>query len=169
MTSGSTRRYESKPLAYDLMSMDDICALPVSDWTEDDAHLYLWVPDAILLEGGAARVMRAWGFKPGRVIVWWAKRNPGLGRFPRAAHEAVVLGRRGSLPYAELDAGSVQEWKQPYVNGAKSHSAKPDGMLDLVERASPGPYLEMFARRARLGWDYWGDESLGTADMEATA
>jgi N6-adenosine-specific RNA methylase IME4 len=63
--------------------------------------------------------------------------------------------------------GSVQRWHAPRArnNGGRIHSAKPDGALDLVEQASPGPYLEMFARRARFGWDYWGDESLETATV----
>lgn len=148
------------------MSLEAIRALPVGELAEDDAHLYLWVPDRLLIEGEAARVVRAWGFEPGRTIVWWAKRNYGLGRFPRVAHEAVLLARRGSLPYAEVGEPSVQEWRQVYSSEGKVHSAKPDGMLDLVERASPGPYLELFARRARLGWDYAGDESLSTVEVE---
>ena len=164
---GNGKRYEGKVLAYDLMTVEAICALPVADLAEDDAHMYLWIPDRLLIEGVAQQVLSAWGFKPGRVIVWWAKRNPGLGRFPRAAHEAIVLGVRGSLAYSDeaANTASVQDWKQPYANGGKQHSAKPDGMLDLVERASPGPYLEMFARRARFGWDYWGDQSLETTTM----
>lgn len=49
------------------------------------------------------------------------------------------------------------------------HSEKPEAFLDLVERISPGPYLELFARRDRLGWDTWGDESLGTAELSGAA
>ena len=158
------RVYKGKPLAYGLMQLDEICALPVDALAEPDAHLYLWIPDSLLIAGVAERVVRAWGFKPGRVIVWWAKRSLGLGRFPRPAHEAIVLGSRGDLSYNEAltTVGSVQEWKQPYANGAKLHSAKPDGAYDLIERASPGPYAELFARRARFGWDYpIGDQALG--------
>lgn len=167
---GNGKRYKGKPLAYPLMTLEEIYALPVREWAEDDAHLYLWIPDRLLIEGVAQRVMDAWGFTAGRIIVWWAKRNPGLGRFPRAAHEAVVLGTRGQLPYSDTVANtaSVQDWPQPYANGGKLHSAKPDAMLDLVEQASPGPYLEMFARRARLGdWHYYGNESLETAEVAA--
>jgi N6-adenosine-specific RNA methylase IME4 len=97
----------------------------------------------------------------------WAKKGYGLGRFPRPQHESLIVCRRGTLPFNVADAGSVQHWKQPYENGARAHSAKPDGSIDLIERASPGPYLELFARRARFGWDYWGDESLGTAELSA--
>jgi N6-adenosine-specific RNA methylase IME4 len=169
-------------LPYGRMSIEDICALPVSDLAEADAHLYLWIPDEFLVEGDGARVARAWGFQTGRIVVgeyddetdaaallWWRKRGYGLGRFPRPQHEALVVCRRGALPFSDevRDVGSVQEWKFPYENGARAHSRKPDGSIDLIERASPGPYLELFARRARFGWDYWGDESLQTAVMGA--
>jgi N6-adenosine-specific RNA methylase IME4 len=154
-------------LPYDRMSIDAICALPVSDLAEADAHLYLWIPDEFLIEGVGARVVRAWGFEPGRLLIWH-KTGFGLGRFPRPQHEALIVCRRGSLPFQVADVGSVQTWKFPYENGARAHSRKPDGSIDLIERASPGPYLELFARRARLGdWHYWGDESLGTAEMVA--
>lgn len=164
--SGTSKRliYDAREPAYELMSLDAISALPIADLVENDAHLYLWIPDAHLVAGNGRRVARAWGFTPGRVILWWAKRNPGLGGFPRPAHEALLVCRRGNLPYALKNASSVQEWKQPYANGGKLHSAKPDGAYDLIAGASPGPYAELFARRARIGWDYpIGDEALGGA------
>lgn len=167
-------------LPYARMAIEDMCALPVSGLAEDDAHLYLWIPDEFLIEGAGARVARAWGFDPGRILVaedgeahtaasllYWRKRGFGLGRFPRPMHEALLVCQRGRLPFGATDVGSVQTWKFPYENGARAHSRKPDGALDLIERVSPGPYVELFARRARFGWDYWGDESLGTATMEA--
>ena len=165
VSSGSVRKYEAKGPAYRQMSIDEICTLPVTWLAGEDAHLYLWAPDKVIIEGWAAKVVRAWGFEPGRQIVW-VKQNAGLGHFPRPAHECFITARRGNMSYAVDSEFSVQYWKQPYANGAKLHSAKPDGMLDLVEKASPGPYLEMFARRARFGWDYWGDESLETAVVD---
>lgn len=167
-SSGCNRIYPATLPTYGLMPFADICALPVSDLAADDAHLYLWVPDKHLVEGNAARLARAWGFEPGRLIVWH-KRNMGLGKFPRPAHEAVLLCSRGTLAYGVSDVPSVQAWKQPYDGGRKIHSAKPDGFLDLVERASPGPYLELFARRQRLGWDTWGNEALNHVDLGDTA
>lgn len=155
-----------KGLEYLTMSIEAIAELPVSDLAEDDAHLFVWIPDAHLVEGHGAMITRAWGFEPGRLIIW-RKRGYGLGRFPRPAHEALIVCRRGSLPFAVADEGSVQDWKQPYENGARKHSAKPDGALDLIERASPGPYLELFARRQRLGWDTWGNEALGHVELGA--
>jgi N6-adenosine-specific RNA methylase IME4 len=151
-------------LPYGRMSIEDICALDVDGLAQEAAHLYLWVPDEFLIDGSAGAVLSAWGFPRGRLLIW-SKRGFGLGRFPRPQHEAVIVSRRGALPFQVTDVGSVHEWKFPYENGARTHSRKPDGFLDLVERASPGPYVEMFARRARFGWDYWGDQSLGTAEL----
>lgn len=150
-----------KGLQYQTMSIEEIAALPVSSLAEDDAHLFLWIPDCHLIAGHGAVVAVAWGFEPGRLIIW-SKRGYGLGRFPRPAHEALIVCRRGKLAFTVADQGSVQVWKQPYENGARKHSAKPDGAYDLIEQASPGPYAELFARRARLGWDYpIGDQALG--------
>jgi N6-adenosine-specific RNA methylase IME4 len=158
----------SPGLGYETMTVDAICALAVAELAEDDAHLYLWIPDRFLIEGDGARVCRAWGFRPGRTLVWH-KPNWGLGTFPRPQHESVIVAKRGSLPYALRDVGSVQEWKQVYERAgrvmSKKGSAKPDGFVDLVERASPGPYLELFARRQRLGWDTWGDEALEHVEL----
>ena len=88
----------------------------------------------------------------------WEKPNFGVGVFPRHCHEPLLVCRRGKLPFtAKRDVRSVQKWRQPQLtNGGKTHSAKPDAALDLVETASPGPYLELFCRRPRFGWDSWG-------------
>lgn len=154
------------PLPYETMSIDAICALPIGDMATAAAHLYLWIPDQFLIAGDGARVAAAWGFTPIRLLVW-RKTGFGLGRFPRPQHEAVIVCKRGSLPFAIADVGSVQTWKMPYkrivtstgrAGAARDHSRKPEELQDLVERASPGPYLELFARRARPGWSSWGDQ-----------
>lgn len=167
---GEWHRNNAKGLPYATMSVDEIAALPVSNLAESDAHLYLWITDGLLLEGVGAHVVREWGFQRPRLLIW-RKACFGLGAFPRPQHEALVIARRGKLNFKPRDVGSVQDW--PMVFGpagrsvARVHSAKPDAALDLIERASPGPYLEMFARRARFGWDYWGDEALQTVEMSA--
>lgn len=154
------------PLPYQTLTVAEIAALPVAELADADAHLYLWIPDQFLIEGAGARVAKAWGFKPIRLLVW-RKTGYGLGRFPRPQHEAVIVCRRGTLPFAVRDVGSVQTWKMPYkriidrhgkVGAARDHSHKPGELQDLVERASPGPYLELFARRQRPGWSVWGDQ-----------
>lgn len=167
--AGGQRRADT-PLAYELMTLEEIRVLPVADLAEDDAHLYLWVTPEHHRCGGGVSVAEAWGFKVIHEIIW-AKPNFGMGAFPRHQHEPLLVARRGKLPFALRNVGSVQRWPQPYTttrNGGtgKTHSAKPDAALDLIEQASPGPYLEMFARRARLGdWSYWGDESLETVSL----
>ncbi len=159
-------RVLKRALGYPTMSIDCIAALPVQDMAEDDAHLYLWIPDRFLIEGDGARVARAWGFRPGRTLVW-AKTGFGLGTFPRPQHESLIVCKRGKLPFNVNNVGSVHTWKYAYEHGARVHSRKPDGAIDLIEQVSPGPYVELFSRRHRLGWDVWGNESANTAEMPA--
>lgn len=162
-SSGSERVYAAAEPAYKLMSIEDICRLPVGGLAAEEAHLYLWIPDPLLVLGVGATVAEAWDFRPGRPLIW-RKRNMGLGEFPRPAHEVCLVCTRGASLFRVRDQPSVQTWKQVYVNGGKLHSAKPDGFYDLVKTASPGPYAELFARRGRLGWDYpIGDQALGGA------
>jgi N6-adenosine-specific RNA methylase IME4 len=162
MGSGG-RRKRGTVQPYALMSMEDIHALPVSSVAADRAHIYLWTTAKLNARGIGIGTLEAWGFDwVGEII--WRKSNFGLGVFPRPQHEVLVIGRRGGLPFRRRDVGSVQDWRQDYsANGGKRHSVKPDGCADLIESNSPGPYLELFARRARFGWDYWGDQSLSTA------
>lgn len=168
--AGGQRRADTE-IGYDLMTLEEIKALPVDALAESDSHLFLWVTAELHRRGEGVAVAEAWGFTAVDEIIW-AKPNFGMGAFPRRQHEPLLVCRRGNLPFALRDVGSVQRWPQPYTttrNGGtgKTHSAKPEAALDLVERASPGPYLELFARCARFGWDYWGDESLGTVEMPA--
>lgn len=155
---------EARPmLAYGTMSVEEIAALPVKDWAEDDAALFVWTTHRYL--AAAPGIARAWGFDPVKLLVW-AKAPTGFsvgGTFGNAT-EFVLYARRGR----NIATGRVSRdwWDWPRKGG---HSAKPDAFLDVVEQTHPGPYLEMFARRARMGWDYWGDESLGTAQMPGAA
>lgn len=155
-----------KGMPYKTMPVGEIAALPVDRLAEADAHLFLWIPECHLIQVHAATTLAAWGFDPGRARnLVWKKTGYGLGTWPRPQHETMVVCPRGSLPFAVRNLGSVVEVSQVYENGARKHSAKPDLFIDLIEQTSPGPYLELFARRARFGWDYWGDQSLGTAEM----
>jgi N6-adenosine-specific RNA methylase IME4 len=170
-TSWGRAAFGRKDLGYGTMTVEAIKALPVAGLADDDAHLFLWAPDQFLISGEAGQVAESWGFTPGRVLLFWAKPGIGLGHFPRPQHEAVLVCRRGSLPWLRRDVGSVQEWPQPYGPAgrsiAKIGSAKPEHSLDLIESVSPGPYLELFARRQRLGWDTWGNEALNHVDLGA--
>ncbi|HET7052787.1 MAG TPA: MT-A70 family methyltransferase [Solirubrobacterales bacterium] len=167
------RRRRDTVLGYETMSVPDIAALfDASQWASD-ATLLLWVTRDALHSGGAREVALAWGFTQPVGEFIWAKPNFGTGAFPRSGHETCVIYRRGKgslRPDAPRNIHSVQPWTQPYsAEAGKTHSAKPDAFLDLVEIGFEPPYLELFARRARFGWDYWGDESLGTAQMPAEA
>jgi N6-adenosine-specific RNA methylase IME4 len=156
---------KSKPLPYRTMSVEEIATLPVGDMAMPDAHVYMWVTNRYVRE--AYPIMEAWGFRPVTLLTWAkAPMGMGLGGAFVQTTEHILFGRRGRDVAQERAKSTWWAWKRPF-NGGPVHSAKPDGFLDLVEQVSPGPYLEMFARRARFGWDYFGDESLGTAEMVA--
>jgi N6-adenosine-specific RNA methylase IME4 len=146
------------------MTVDAIANLPVNSLADDNCHLYLWTIDQFLLDGSTARVAKAWGFPVGRLMVW-KKSHYGLGTFPRPQHEAVLVCRRGSEPFSVRNIGSVFDAPIPFMGGLRLHSAKPESFFDLVEVNSPGPRLEMFARRQRLGWDTWGNEALEHVEL----
>ncbi len=151
----------SRPLPYPTMALQEIAALPVEAMAGADCSLFLWTVNAYV--EAAYEVARAWGFTPSTLCVW--AKNPmggGLGGTFGISTEYFLYARKGH-PKDRRVTGTWWNWKRHYVNGKPSHSAKPDAFYDLVQTVAPGPYLELFARRARLGWDYWGDESLGTA------
>ena len=139
---------------YSTMPLEDIFALgeAVRELAAADAHLWLWTTNAFMEEGH--QVVRAWGFRP-LTILTWCKKQPGVGYYLRNSTEHAILASRGK-PLVP-DEKALSSW---YVWPRGAHSAKPEAFLDLVERVSPGPYLEMFSRRARLGWDTWGNEAL---------
>jgi N6-adenosine-specific RNA methylase IME4 len=151
------------------MSLAEITALPVGDLAESDAHLYLWAINAYLED--AYVIARAWGFKPSTLLTW-CKTPMGLGLGGTFVNttEFVIFARRGTLQALQRSDTSWWQWKRPYIgNGGPTHSAKPDAFIDLVEQVSPGPRVELFARRHRMGWDVWGNESANTATLEPTA
>lgn len=151
----------SKPLPYQTMSVEEIAALPVRDMVARTAHLYLWTINAYVEE--SYEIARLWGFKPSTLLTWTKPiRGGGLGGTYRLSTEWCLFARRGVLPAARQIGQSHFDWPRQ-----RAHSQKPEAFLDMVESVSPGPYLEMFARRARFGWEYFGDQSLGTADLGA--
>ena len=161
------RRGRDTFFPYTVQSLEWIEALRVAEHADPaGCHLYLWVPASFNREGIGAKVARAWGFGVVSEIVWF-KTNFGLGKFPRPQHEIVLVCRLGTLPFSARDIGSVQRWSSSYAggNGGKIHSAKPEGFIDMVEQVSPGPYLELFARRQRLGWHTFGDQAFNHVDL----
>ena len=161
--SGGRRRRRTR-LGYSIMSIDDIKALPVAELA-GATNLILWSTRDMFREGEAVAVARAWGFEPYGELIWH-KRNLGMGAWPRPTHEPVLLARtEGAHVPADRATTSVHTWGQVRGpnNGGKVHSAKPAGLGDLVEAHFPGPYLELFARQPRLGWDHWGHGYEGQA------
>jgi N6-adenosine-specific RNA methylase IME4 len=159
---------DAKPLPYQSMPIDEIAGLPVAELASDDAHLYLWTTQRYLFE--APRIARAWGFEPSCTLTWCKPvGGAALGWAFVPTTEFVLFARRGKLEPLSRWRSTWFEASRPYMRGGGGpiHSAKPDTFLDIVEQVSPGPYVELFARRARFGWDYWGDQSLGTAGMAA--
>lgn len=145
---------------YGTMVLDDIKALPVEDLAAPTAHLYLWVPNALLPEGLA--VMEAWGFKYKSNLVWHKIRKDGgsdgrgVGFYFRNVTELVLFGVRGKNART-LAPGRRQV---NYLSSRKrEHSRKPDELYPLIEACSPGPFLELFARGAQPGWDSWGNQA----------
>jgi len=146
-------------LTYGTMSVEEIKALPVLDLADRDAHLYLWTTQRYLWD--ARDIANEWGFASAKVLVW-CKPPTGfsMGGTYGNASEFVLFCRRGSLKAMQRVPRDWWEWPRG------PHSAKPEAFLDMVESVSPGPYCELFARRDRLGWDTWGNESLGTAELK---
>lgn len=155
---------EHKRLArYSTMTLDDILELPVSQLALPQSHLYLWVPNALVLEG--LDVMKRWGFTYKTNIVWYKIRKDGgpdgrgVGFYFRNVTEMVLFGVRGNL--RTLAPGRRQV--NIIYSQKREHSRKPDELYDVIEQCSPGPYLELFARHARPGWAHWGNEMAPTA------
>lgn len=167
MNSGG-RRSRSTEVPYEFMSLPDIMRVPVGSYAEDDCLLFLWATRKVFRDGIAAAVAVAWGFEPFAESIW-GLRNPGMGKNAVGNdHEPILIARRGKATMSddEVRMIGVHFWRQTYSGGGKVHSAKPEAFLDVVEQVAPGPYLEMFSRRARMGWDTWGNEALhgGVAD-----
>lgn len=158
---------DSRPLAYETLTPEAIAALPVLEHVAAAAHLYLWTTNGYLR--AAFDIAVAWGFTYSTTLVWAKKpMGGGLGGTYGISTEFCLFCRRGSLAAKQRVTGTWFPWKRPYdERGKPRHSAKPPAFMEMVEQTSPGPYLELFAREARLGWDRWGDEVDSTVELAA--
>lgn len=152
---------EHKRLArYPTLTLQEIKSLPVEGVVEDTAHLYLWVPNALLAEG--MEVMQSWGFTYKTNLVWYKVRKDGgpdrrgVGFYFRNVTEMLLFGVRGK-GVRTLPPGRSQE--NIIVSRKREHSRKPDEQYTLIEACSWGPRLELFARGSREGWFSWGNQS----------
>ena len=143
---------------YSTMTLNEILDLSVAEVSSDRSHLYLWIPNALVLEG--LEVMKSWGFTYKTNLVWYKVRKDGgpdgrgVGFYFRNVTELVLFGTRGSI--RTLDPGRRQV--NLISSRKREHSRKPDELYDVIESCSPGPYLELFARYRREGWTQWGDQ-----------
>ena len=144
---------------YGTMTLDDILELPIAQLADSRAHLYLWVPNALVSEG--LEVMRRWGYTYKTNLVWYKVRKDGgpdrrgVGFYFRNVTELVLFGTRGK------DARTLAPGRRMpnlLFTRKREHSRKPDEIYDVIEACSWGPYLEVFARHPRDGWYQWGDE-----------
>lgn len=133
---------------YAVMSHEELLALPVAEWAEDNCHLYLWTTNNFILRAG--ELARAWGFEF-KTMLTWVKPRIGLGSYFRSSTEQVLFAVRGEMMTRARDIPT--HFSAP----TGEHSEKPQEFFDLVERASYGPYLEAFARKQREGWGVWGN------------
>jgi N6-adenosine-specific RNA methylase IME4 len=164
--SGVRDGMTARPLPYASMTLGQMVDLPIRDMASKDSFLFLWTTNRYLPD--SFWLANAWGFTYRQMIVWdkGTSMSPFGGAITPNRAEFLLVCRRGSPRLqGRWATGSVVE--APKGSQAGTHSAKPDAFLDLVESVSPGPYLELFARRQRLGWDTWGDEALCHVDMEA--
>ena len=146
---------------YGTMTARDIAAMPVAELADDPAHLYLWVPNALLPEG--LQVLAAWGFAYKTNLVWHKIRKDGgsdgrgVGFYFRNVTELVLFGVRGKNART---LGPGRRQVNFLATQKREHSRKPDELYDIIEACSPEPYLELFARGSRPAWTTWGDQSI---------
>jgi N6-adenosine-specific RNA methylase IME4 len=149
----NTRTRGAAAAHYPTMPLLDLAALPVAHLAAANAHLHLWTTNAMLHD--ALHLMAHWGFTYKTYFVW-CKPHFGTGNYWRNATELLLLGVKGALPFR--DKGQ-RNW---FTCGRGVHSRKPDQVRRLIERVSPGPYLELFGREQAPGWTVWGNQRAHT-------
>jgi N6-adenosine-specific RNA methylase IME4 len=154
-------RYNVKPpqggTPYPTMTQEELLNLPVGLWAAERAHLYLWTTNSFMVE--AHQLARSWGFEPKTIITWIKRRRVvddnwiGMGFYFRGVTEHILFAVRGNLKLFHCDVPNI------FYSPHTKHSEKPGAFYDLVQHVSPGPYLDVFARKQRFGFDTWGDEA----------
>lgn len=154
---------------YPTMTNAEIAAIPVKEWAAEDAHLYLWVTNPRLYGERRKRevqpidILEAWGFRYVTMLTWHKLGSLGMGFHFRGDTEHVLFGVKG-----DVKIPADKRVSNHFAAKKGRHSAKPDRFYEIVERVSPGPYLELFARRRRYGWDVWGNEAPSESASQAT-
>lgn len=141
---------ESAEQQYPTMPIEEICALPVKDLIDEKAVLFLWTTNAFIEE--AVQVCRAWGFEYKTNFAWIKNKGPSIGWFTKSRHELLLIATRGEGVHPKE---KLISWFQAE---ATKHSKKPELVYGMIEKMYSGPYIELFARQTRKGWDGWGNE-----------
>lgn len=139
---------------YETMSIEQLSEMPIGEIADTNAHLYLWITNRSLPKG--FQLMERWGFRYVTMLTW-CKPSIGMGNYFRGSTEHMLFGVRGSLPLIERNIGTWFEAKR-----GTQHSSKPDEAYELIERASPGPWIDVFSRRDRKGWVTWGEQAVAS-------
>jgi len=147
---GNQRTRAATDNHYSTMTVDQLAEMAVGDVAADDAHLHIWTTSGFLFD--TQRLMEAWGFKYKSSFVW-VKPQMGIGNYWRIAHEFLLLGVRGDAK--RFEDHSMMSWLQA---DRTKHSAKPEQVRRMIERASKGPYLELFGRTPIAGWTVLGNQ-----------
>lgn len=152
---GTNRSIENH---YPTMSLEEICALPVSDIAADDCLLYLWATAPKLPE--CLKVIKAWGFEY-RTHMVWVKDKIGMGYHARNQHELLLIAKRGEMPPPRPGEQPSSVIEAP----RGEHSAKPAIFAENIERLYPEVgKIELFCRAPREGWAVWGNQSGGFSE-----
>ena len=147
---------QSQRLGYPTMTVKEISAMQIP--ADDDAHLYIWTVNKYI--EATYGIARAWGFVPSTLLTW--AKNPkkwNIGGAYANTTEFCLFARRGKLPASQRVMTTWWNWPRG------KHSEKPEAFLDVIQQVSPPPYLELFARRQRLGWSSWGNEALNHVEL----
>jgi len=135
---------------YGTMTIADLCAMPINELVADDAHLHLWTTNAFIKE--SFDLIEAWGVQYRSMFIW-VKPQMGIGNYWRVSHEIMLLGIRGNAK--RFNDRSLKSWVEA---SRTKHSAKPGIVRGMIERASHGPYLELFGRKLVKGWTVFGNQ-----------
>lgn len=144
-------------IPYPCLSTDKIAAMPIKELTAKNSHLYLWFTNPFCED--AYKVARSWGFKPKTILTWCKMKMDGSrpsmsrGNWYLSASEHILFCVKGKLNLKGPSRPTAY-----CLPREEKHSVKPDFFYDLIEEQSPGPFLELFARRPRTGWRQWGNE-----------
>lgn len=143
---------------YQTLDFDQIIGLPVREWAAPDCALFVWATWPTIFR--TENVIEEWGFRYSGLAWEWFKFNPtsgkaafGLGYGTRKNLEPCLLALRGK---PTLKSHSERDWLSA---PRREHSRKPDEQYERIEAMYAGPYLELFARQRRPGWDAWGNET----------